>query len=136
RPLRRPLPARCRPAGDLNHLGFDPSRRAVVRPRISPFFRPDSAKARRFEIVASMIDHHMFPRQVALSPADLLIFRLITSLTPFFFGFEVPATIGLFIPGRWITFAEANAYHLRNAVNFFRDGSLQIWDATFCILIQ
>src|SRR5438105_1534787 len=63
----------------------------------------------------------MFHRQVALSPADLLIFRLITSLTPFFFGFEVPPTIGLFIPGRWITFAEANAYHLRDAVNFFRD---------------
>src|SRR5438105_12958385 len=63
----------------------------------------------------------MFHRQVALSPADLLIFRLITSLTPFFFGFEVPPTIGLFIPGRWITFAEATAYHLRNAVNFFRD---------------
>jgi hypothetical protein len=26
---------------------------------------------------------------------------------------------------------EANAYHLPNAVNFFRDGSLQIWDAAF-----
>lgn len=140
----------------------------------------------------------MAPRQGALSPADLLTCRLITGFALFFFGFEVPAAIGLFIPGKWMTFAnsspfvlavavvgcvwsrrhppvsltqvnpstnqssvlpfdptarlvialvgggflllagllvigfprgyEANAYHLPNAVNFFRDGSLRIWD--------
>src|SRR6516165_6090689 len=143
----------------------------------------------------------MVPRQRASSPVDLLISRLITGFALFFFGFEVPAAIGLFIAGKWMTFAnsapfvlvvavvgcvwsrrhrpvslnqanpsknqssalpfdptarlvialvgggflllaglvvigfprgyEANAYHLPNAVNFFRDGSLRIWDATF-----
>ena len=143
----------------------------------------------------------MVPRQRTSSPADLLICRLITGFALFFFGFEAPAAIGLFIPGKWMTFAnsmpfvlavavvgcvwsrrrppvslnqanpstnqssvspfdptarlvialvgggflllagllvigfprgyEANAYHLPNAVNFFRDGSLQIWDTTF-----
>ena len=143
----------------------------------------------------------MVPRQRTSSPVDLLICRLITGFALFFFGFEVPAAAGLFIPGKWMTFAnsmpfvlavavvgcvwsrrhppvclkqanpsanqspmlpfdptarlvialvgggflllagllvigfprgyEANAYHLPNAVNFFRHGSLQIWDATF-----
>lgn len=143
----------------------------------------------------------MVPRQRTSSPVDLFICRLITGFALFFFGFEVPAATGLFIPGKWMTFVnsmpfvlvvavvgclwsrrhppvclnqanpstnqspmlpfdptarlvmalvgggflllagllvigfprgyEANAYHLPNAVNFFRDGSLQIWDATF-----
>jgi hypothetical protein len=140
----------------------------------------------------------MVPGQGASSPVDLLICRLIAGFALFFFGFEVPAAIGLFVPGKWMTFAnsmpvvlavavvgwvwsrrrlpvsptqtnlstnqssalpfnpatrlvialvgagflllsgllligfprgyEASAYHLPNAVNFFRDGSLRIWD--------
>ena len=58
----------------------------------------------------------MVPRQGALSPADLLICRLITGFALFFFGFEVPAATGLFIPGKWMTFANSVPFVLAIAV--------------------
>jgi hypothetical protein len=136
-----------------------------------------------------------------ISPADLLICRLLAGFALFFIAFDVLGAIGLFVPGSWVTFPnaigvaiafagagyicvrrnppssvpatneavtsspapafngttrlvaaavaagfalvaalliigfprgfEANAYHLPNAVNFYRDGSLRIWDSWF-----
>jgi hypothetical protein len=133
-----------------------------------------------------------------LSPAGLLVCRLLAGFALFFIVFDVLGAFGLFFRGRWVTFPnaivvaiavsaaghicgwrysprsmaaaeesttwlsspalngttrlvatmvaggfvlvaallvigfprgyEANAYHLPNAVNFFRDGSLRIWD--------
>ena len=133
----------------------------------------------------------------ALPLADLWVCRLLTFFALFFFAFDVLGTVGVFFPGRWMTFRnativtiavsatayalarrrfpqtngsaavpetqpvpplnvttrlvvitvaggftlvaaalvigyprgyEANAYHLPNAVNFFRDASLCVWD--------
>jgi len=136
----------------------------------------------------------------SLSSADLWVCRLLTVFALFFFAFDVLGAVGVFVPGRWVTFPyaalvamalfaaayafaplrlphtvdsaaapatppgpplnvatrlvvtvvaggfigvaallvigfprgyEANAYHLPSAVNFFRDGSLHIWDNAY-----
>ena len=63
------------------------------------------------------------PKRLALVrpriAARLVICRLIQVSRFFLFGFEVPAAIGLFIPGKWMTFANAMPFVLAVAVVAF-----------------